>query len=131
MTKKRYTVKELVAQCDPDAQMPEDLKARESTPSVGHEDIDNGSSHVTPADGNVFLDLGFEPEEAERLLMESDRAIVERRALKIFGDQDKAQAWLSTYNQALGATPSSMLDTRAGINAVRKLLVAIATGGAV
>jgi hypothetical protein len=23
--------------------------------------------HVTPADGNIFLDLGFEPEEAAKL----------------------------------------------------------------
>ncbi len=28
--------------------------------------------HVTPAGGNVFADLGFEPEEAARLLAEAD-----------------------------------------------------------
>ena len=131
MTKKRYTAKKLVAQCDPSAQTSEELKAWESAPCVGREHIDVGSNHITPADGNIFLDLGFEPEEAERLLMESNREIVERRALKIFGDHDKAQAWLSTHNQALGATTDSMLNTRVGINEVRKLLVAIAMGGAV
>lgn len=37
---------------------------------------------ITPADGNVFLDLGFEPEEAARLLAETDRAISEKLAIK-------------------------------------------------
>lgn len=32
-------------------------------------------SHITPADGNVFLDLGFSPDEAARLKAESDRRI--------------------------------------------------------
>lgn len=35
------------------------------------------SEHVTPVGGNVFLDLGFEPEEAARLLAEADRRIDE------------------------------------------------------
>ena len=38
--------------------------------------------HITPADGNIFLDLGFEPEEAARLKAESDREITQRIALK-------------------------------------------------
>ena len=36
---------------------------------------DLASQHVTPADGNVFLDLGFTPEEAKRLLDDADRVI--------------------------------------------------------
>ncbi len=44
--------------------------------------IETGTSHITPADGNVFADLGFEPEEAARLLAESDRKIAERQANK-------------------------------------------------
>jgi predicted XRE-type DNA-binding protein len=39
-------------------------------------------NHVTPADGNIFLDLGFEPDEAERLLAESERQIAERMAIR-------------------------------------------------
>lgn len=31
-----------------------------------------GTTHVTPADGNVFADLGFPPEEAENLRIRSD-----------------------------------------------------------
>ncbi len=43
--------------------------------------------HVTPADGNVFEDLGFGPEEAKNLKIRSDlmiaiHRIVEERGLK-------------------------------------------------
>jgi predicted XRE-type DNA-binding protein len=44
--------------------------------------IETGSSHITPADGNVFADLGFEPEEAAALLAESNRLISEKLAIK-------------------------------------------------
>jgi predicted XRE-type DNA-binding protein len=44
--------------------------------------IETGSRHITPADGNVFADLGFEPEEAAALLAESDRLISEKLAIK-------------------------------------------------
>ena len=48
----------------------------------GHE----GTTHVTPAAGNVFADLGFPPAEAENLLMRSElmtalMRIIERRRL--------------------------------------------------
>ena len=39
-------------------------------------------THRTPADGNIFADLGFAPDEAQRLLAEADMAIDEKRALK-------------------------------------------------
>ena len=35
--------------------------------------------HVTPADGNIFLDLGFPPQEAAAMLAEVDREIAEER----------------------------------------------------
>jgi len=38
--------------------------------------------YEVPADGNVFLALGFPPEEAERLLAETDRDIAEDEAMK-------------------------------------------------
>lgn len=34
-----------------------------------------GSSHITPAGGNVFADLGFAPDEAARLKAASTQAI--------------------------------------------------------
>ena len=36
---------------------------------------EHGTMHITPADGNIFADLGFPPEEAARLLWESDLKI--------------------------------------------------------
>lgn len=36
------------------------------------------TEHVTPADGNIFEDLGFEPEEAARLLEDSQGHIAEK-----------------------------------------------------
>jgi predicted XRE-type DNA-binding protein len=44
--------------------------------------IDTKSRHVTSAGGNVFLDLGFEPEEAAALQAESKRVISEKLAIK-------------------------------------------------
>lgn len=38
--------------------------------------------HITPADGNVFADLGFPPEEATALLAEADARIAESLRLK-------------------------------------------------
>lgn len=45
------------------------------TPMVKKE-FEVGTTHTTPADGNIFLDLGFKPEEAEALLKESDLKII-------------------------------------------------------
>jgi predicted XRE-type DNA-binding protein len=52
--------------------------------------------HVTPADGNVFADLGFDPEEAENLHLRSrlmihilriidDRGLKQKQAAVLFG----------------------------------------------
>lgn len=40
------------------------------------------SAHVTPADGSVFLDLGFDPKLAAALQAESEKIIVEKKAAK-------------------------------------------------
>ena len=44
--------------------------------------IETKSMHITPAGGNVFADLGFEPEEAAALQAESKRIISEKLAIK-------------------------------------------------
>lgn len=44
--------------------------------------IETKSMHITPVGGNIFADLGFEPEEAARLLAETDQAISEKLAIK-------------------------------------------------
>lgn len=44
--------------------------------------IDTDSSHITPANGNVFADLGFGSGEAATLKAESQRMISEKLAIK-------------------------------------------------
>jgi predicted XRE-type DNA-binding protein len=41
------------------------------------------SALITPAIGNVFADLGFEPDEAAALQIESQRIIAEKLAIKM------------------------------------------------
>ncbi|MFJ1300628.1 hypothetical protein ACILG0_11715 [Pseudomonadota bacterium AL_CKDN230030165-1A_HGKHYDSX7] len=40
----------------------------------------DGPSHITPADGNIFADLGFPLDEAARLLACADRKIKGQRS---------------------------------------------------
>lgn len=41
----------------------------------------HGVTHTTSADGNIFVDLGFPPDEAAKLLAETDKAILEKIAI--------------------------------------------------
>lgn len=61
-------------------------RARRVQTSRGARGALAGSTHVTPAGGNVFADLGFAPEEAENLevraqLVDEVRRLVEVRGL--------------------------------------------------
>ena len=47
-----------------------------------HADDDLKSGHVTPADGNVFADLGFAPKQAKALLQDADARIAKSQKLK-------------------------------------------------
>jgi len=93
---------------------------------------------------NLFAKLlGISPATAERKIKagsllgqtETERleriALIENEADKVFGTSDKALDWLTKNNAALGVTPLSMLDTETGAGEVRKVLSAIAYGGAV
>lgn len=51
------------------------MKARTS-------ETESSIGHVITAGGNIFLDLGFPPDEAARLRADSDRRIAERIAMK-------------------------------------------------
>ncbi|OGT84047.1 MAG: hypothetical protein A3H91_04165 [Gammaproteobacteria bacterium RIFCSPLOWO2_02_FULL_61_13] len=65
-------------------------------------------SHVTPADGNVFADLGFSPQEAKTLLRDADARIAKSRKLK----EDAASA-IAQWMQARKLTQvaaSEILD---------------------
>lgn len=93
---------------------------------------------------NLFAKLlGISPATVERKIkagsllgqIETERleriALIEDDAAKVFGSSDMARDWLTEKNAALGDTPLSMLDTETGAGEVRKVLSAIAYGGAV
>ena len=40
-------------------------------------------THITPVGGKIFADLGFEPDEAAKLLAETDAIISEKLAIKV------------------------------------------------
>ena len=74
------------------------------------------SMHTTPVGGNVFEDLGFEPEDAAALKAESQRRIADMLAIK-----DSLMAELAKWIEAeeltpteaaalLGVTPTRLLD---------------------
>ncbi|MDD5177587.1 MAG: hypothetical protein PHQ05_14310 [Sterolibacterium sp.] len=44
--------------------------------------IETPSAHITPVGGNIFNDLGFEPEESAALQAETQRIIAEKQAIK-------------------------------------------------
>ena len=55
--------------------------------------------HVTPADGNIFADLGFEPEEAENLRVRSRLMIQIIRMIREGGLKQKNAAALFGVSQ--------------------------------
>jgi len=59
------------------------------------------SMHTTPVGGNVFEDLGFEPEEAAALKAESQRRIADMLAIK-----DSLMAELAKWIEAEELTPT-------------------------
>jgi len=44
---------------------------------------ENGVTHITPSDGNVFEDLGFDAVEAIALQHRSQKIINEKKAIKV------------------------------------------------
>lgn len=66
-----------------------------------------------------------ETERLERI------ALITDEAEKVFGEANSARSWLTEFNIVFGATPLSMMDTETGVGEVRKVLSAIAYGGAV
>lgn len=55
--------------------------------------------HITPADGNVFLDIGFPPEEAVNLLIRTDLMIEIERIIQKRGLKQKDAAKLFGVSQ--------------------------------
>lgn len=68
-----YTLDEILGR-----EVPSAADENTGTPGSLADEVSTSSSHITPADGNVFLDLGFPVEEAERLKRESDQRIAQK-----------------------------------------------------
>lgn len=69
-----YTIEQAIGDVVPTPAQ-ESTEARDDAGNIASAII----SHITPVGGNIFLDLGFPPEEAERLKEESDRRISARK----------------------------------------------------
>lgn len=74
------------------------------------------SMHITPVGGNVFADLGFEPEEAAKLLADTDNVISEKLVIKeklmmeISGWIDEKKLKQSEAAEILGVTRPRVSD---------------------
>ncbi len=64
------------------------------------------SAHITPVGGNIFADLGFEPDEATRLLAESDEIIAEKLVRIIDTSPMVEKVDPALVAQAFGAHPA-------------------------
>ena len=84
--------------------------------------IDTKSRHRTKVGGNVFMDLGFPPKEAKRLLAHADAQIDESVRLKQ-QLMDEIAEWMkeTSVTQAAAAEVlrvtrlSMIIETRAGV----------------
>lgn len=110
---------------------------------AGADVMDSASTYFGIPKYDFAQVLGMSPATAQRKSRahailghaESERlariAIVEAEIEAVFGNEDAAKQWLLQKNLALGDTPLSMLDTETGAQEVKKILSAIAYGGAV
>lgn len=65
-----------------------------------------------------------ESERLERI------AVIEAEAEDVFGTPEKAKSWMLKIHMTLGSAPLSLLDTDIGATEVRRVLNAVAYGGA-
>ncbi len=55
---------------------------------------------------------------------------IKKLAQKVLGSQDIADEWLNSFNLRIGDTPLSILNKENGAGEVKRILAAIAYGGA-
>lgn len=102
-------------------------RARRAQRAAGSHGALVGATHVTPAGGNVFADLGFAPEEAENLklraqLMDEVRRLVAARGLT----QAQAGALLGVAQPRV----SDLLRGKIGLFTIDALVNMLAHAGA-
>jgi len=73
--------------------------------------VDTKFRHLTKAGGNVFLDLGFPPKEAKRLLAHADAQIDESNRLKQ-QLMDEIAEWMKEANVTRAAAAEVLHVTR-------------------
>ena len=61
----------------------------------------------------------------------NDLESIRKKAVEVFGSKDKAEKWLNSHNEGLGAKPIDLIFTHQGLIAVRQVLNAIKYGGVV
>jgi len=79
--------------------------------------IETKSMQMTPADGNVFFDLGFTPKEAAKLKADSQRLISQKRALQDHLVTELA-AWIEANNLMPADTAQILGITRDRVSEV-------------
>ena len=79
--------------------------------------VDTKSRHRTKAGGNVFLDLGFPPKEAKRLLAHADAQIDESIRLKQ-QLMDEISDWMKQTNATQAAAAEVLHVTRPRVSDV-------------
>ena len=78
---------------------------------------DTKSRHRTPAGGNVFVDLGFAPKEAKRLLSHADAQIDESIRLKQ-QRMDEIAGWTKDVSVTQAAAAAVLHVTRTRVSDV-------------
>src|SRR6266487_5117066 len=79
--------------------------------------IETKSRHRTSAGGNVFIDLGFAPKEAKRLLAHADAQIDESNRLKQ-QLMDEITEWMKEANVTQAAAAEVLHVTRPRVSDV-------------
>lgn len=66
----------------------------------------------------------------EDMFVAKDLVEIKKLAIEVFGSEDMANEWLTSYNLSVGDTPLLLLNTVNGSNEIKITLGAIAYGGA-
>lgn len=84
---------------------------------------DTASSHITPAGGNVFTDLGFGAERAQALLEQADASIREEAETnRILAELLESAADMHTHGVVDAQALRELLDTLSDIDLRAKVL---------
>lgn len=81
--------------------------------------IETKSMHITPAGGNVFADLGFDPAEAAQLQAQSKRIIADKLAIKN-SLMTELESWIKEQNLKQADAAEILCVTRPRVSDVMR-----------